>query len=231
MIISHKHKFIFIKTRKTAGTSIEIALSQFCGPEDIITKISPNDELIRKNLGYPGPQNFKQTTSYFDIKYWLRLLKVIKLKPGEGQHSPASFIKTYIGDNIWDQYFKFSFERNPFDKAISYYYWDTREMSSPPEINSFIRNMRRAELSNWKQYSLNNQVAINYLGKYETLKEDLSAIQKKIGLPDFSLPNAKSSMRKNRQHYSQILNPQSRKHIEKICANEIEFFKYYWVSQ
>ncbi|MEL6382956.1 MAG: chondroitin 4-O-sulfotransferase, partial [Cyanobacteria bacterium J06626_18] len=32
MIISHEYKFIFLKTRKTAGTSIEIALSKFCGP-------------------------------------------------------------------------------------------------------------------------------------------------------------------------------------------------------
>ena len=45
MIISHKHKFIFIKTRKTAGTSIELFLSRFCGPEDIITPFqSPENE-------------------------------------------------------------------------------------------------------------------------------------------------------------------------------------------
>ena len=38
MIISHKHKFIFIKTVKTAGTSIDIALSKICEPQDIITQ-------------------------------------------------------------------------------------------------------------------------------------------------------------------------------------------------
>ena len=37
MIISHKYKFIFIKTRKTAGTTIEYNLSKYLGKNDIIT--------------------------------------------------------------------------------------------------------------------------------------------------------------------------------------------------
>jgi hypothetical protein len=37
VIISHKHKFIFIKTRKTAGSSIEHFLSNYLGPNDICT--------------------------------------------------------------------------------------------------------------------------------------------------------------------------------------------------
>ena len=37
MIVSHKHKFIFFKTRKTAGSSIQVALANHCGPDDIIT--------------------------------------------------------------------------------------------------------------------------------------------------------------------------------------------------
>jgi hypothetical protein len=41
MIISHRHRFIFIKTRKTAGTSIEVYLSRFCGEEDVVTPLNP----------------------------------------------------------------------------------------------------------------------------------------------------------------------------------------------
>ena len=48
MIISHKYKYIFLKTNKTAGTSIEIALSKHCDHNDIITPISAEDEAIRK---------------------------------------------------------------------------------------------------------------------------------------------------------------------------------------
>ena len=40
MIISHQLQLIFVKTRKTAGTSIEIALSRYAGPDDVITAIS-----------------------------------------------------------------------------------------------------------------------------------------------------------------------------------------------
>ena len=58
MIISHKHQFIFIKTKKTAGTSIEIALSQFCGEKDIITTISEEDEQIRQELNFSSAQNY-----------------------------------------------------------------------------------------------------------------------------------------------------------------------------
>jgi hypothetical protein len=47
MIVSHEHKFIFLKSKKTAGTSIELALSQLCGPSDILTPLTRIDEASR----------------------------------------------------------------------------------------------------------------------------------------------------------------------------------------
>ena len=39
MIISHSKKFIFLRTIKTASSSLEIFLSQFCDKDDILTKV------------------------------------------------------------------------------------------------------------------------------------------------------------------------------------------------
>jgi hypothetical protein len=42
MIVSHRHRFIFIKTHKTAGSSMEMALAPLCGPDDIVTPMESN---------------------------------------------------------------------------------------------------------------------------------------------------------------------------------------------
>ena len=74
MIVSHKNKFIFLKTRKTAGSSIEIALSKHCGPEDIITQIAPSEEKMRLDMGYRGRQNTQIPISmYRKWDLWSRL--------------------------------------------------------------------------------------------------------------------------------------------------------------
>ena len=57
MIISHKYKFIFIKTRKTAGTSMEIYLSQYCDDNDIVTPITLNQVALGNKIKHE-PRNF-----------------------------------------------------------------------------------------------------------------------------------------------------------------------------
>jgi len=228
MIINHKYKFIFIKTRKTAGTSIEIALSQFCGATDIITPIEKIDEATRFESGFCAPQNYNLPLLSYGYPEWKRLIRSRK-RMRFSNHVSANFIKRHAGEDIWRTYFKFCFERNPFDKAISRYYWSTRQRSPRPSMDDFLDEVNVRALSNWGIYTLNDHVAVDFVGRYETLNEDLSRIVKKLGLPsEMDLPWAKSQHRENREHYSKILSPHARTRIEQVCAREIATFGYSW---
>ena len=50
MIYLRDHNLLFLKPRKVGGTSFEIALSTFAGPRDIVTPITPSDEIGRAHV-------------------------------------------------------------------------------------------------------------------------------------------------------------------------------------
>lgn len=72
MIVSHRHRFVFVKTRKTAGSSIEAALFPFLGPDDICTG-SERDGTPRRNcpagtsghLGWRAIRNLAEAQGYY----------------------------------------------------------------------------------------------------------------------------------------------------------------------
>jgi len=228
MIINHKYKFIFIKTRKTAGTSIEIALSKFCDEHDVITPIAKEDELLKPEQGFRGPQNYDIPWRRYRARDWFNLVfkgKRLRFK----NHSEAAFIRRCIDEDVWNGYYKFCFERNPFDKAISRYYWSSEPPR--PEISEYLASASHRRLSNWGTYTIDDQIAVDFVGRYESLADDLATISKKLGLPDeLSLPRAKGSYRKNREHYTQVLDAASRARIEEVCAKEIQAFDYVWTE-
>ena len=63
MIISKANKFVFIKGRKVAGTSVEVGLSTLCTSEDILTPITPIDELLRLKATGLMAQNYGANTA------------------------------------------------------------------------------------------------------------------------------------------------------------------------
>ena len=226
MIVSHEHKFIFVKTTKTAGTSIEIALSTYCGPRDIITPISPEDERLRGEAGGRTPQNYRVgLRSHGRSDLW-RLLRTGTRRQFRN-HSPATFIRRHVGDTVWNSYHKFTVERDPFDKAISRYYWSTAPPR--PSIGDYLAGAPEAHLSNWPIYTIDNVIAVDFVARYERLAEDLAAVARRIGLPGtLELPRAKGGHREQRAHYSQIIDPVSRARLEAVCAHEIKEFGYAW---
>jgi len=131
MIISHRHRFIFIKTEKTAGTSIELALAKVCGPDDVITPVvHPADRELRRLLG-PGVRREQNDVIPLRFLTSLDIARAIKSghRPRFTNHMGAVDIRRFVPREVWDGYHKFCVERNPWDKAISSYAW-WRELES-----------------------------------------------------------------------------------------------------
>ena len=205
MIISHKHKFIFFKTKKTAGTSIEIALSKYCGVKDIITPISEEDEKIRSTLGYRGAQNFKQKK----IVYY--------------SHINVKLVKESLSSEIWNSYYKFCFERNIYEKIISFYYWEHKE-EPRPSIKEFLESdaLDRLFLGIEAIYMIDDEVVVDDIYNYEELENSFATILKKLSIKDsnFQLPRAKSKYRQNKNNYKNILSPEEIAKIDEIMINK-----------
>ena len=109
MIISHSHRFCFIKTRKTAGTSIEVALAPLLPAGDWISPLEEN--------GVDGNQKARPFTR--------ELRKRIEGVRPRNPHLPVSIIDDYFADET-KGYFRFCVERNPWDKAVSAFFWLTK---------------------------------------------------------------------------------------------------------
>lgn len=227
MIISHRHKFIFIKTPKTAGTSIEIGLSSVCGPEDIITPISPEDETTRKQLGYPGPQNYQIPFSKYSKGDWYRLITTGKRRKFF-HHANSLFIRSIMGTDIWNSYYKFTFERNPWDKVISHYYY--RYKTDPrPSLDEYILSGSASRVMKFDMYSQHSEILVDRVFRFEKISEALSEIETKLSLPHkLVLPNSKGHYRKDKRNYREIISPEGREKIARIAAREIAHFGYEW---
>ena len=225
MILSHRHKFIFIKTEKTAGTSIEIALSKICGPEDIITPISGPDEKLRKELGYPGPQNTLAPLSSYNVVDSLRAIKRRK-RLTFYNHMPAHEIKRRIPSSVWNNYYKFCFERNPFDKVISWYYWVGKEY---PTILEFLKSGKAGQIKGADLYTKKGVPVVDQIYKFEALDQALEDISQKLGLDEpLQLPEkkTKSNSRKDKRPYQEVLSPEEVEWVKKIFSWELEYFDY-----
>jgi hypothetical protein len=225
VIVNHRHKFIFVKTRKTAGTSIEIALSPFCGPRDVITPITPEDEQVRRALGYRGPQNYR-----LPLRKYSREDVVARLagRPSRDfyNHMPAAEIRRRVGRKVWFAYYKFAVERNPFDKALSSYYWYTRK-TPERSFSEWLATTPVERVCNYDMYAVNGALVVDRVLRYENLAKEIREVFAQLGLPeDLELPRVKSGVRRDDRHYREVLTPEEARTLSIICAREIALFGY-----
>lgn len=211
MIISHKHRFIFVKTKKTAGTSLEIALSGICGPRDVLTPVSTKDEHTRKRLGYRGAQNYR-TSEYTFLN-----------------HTKATKIRDIVGPDVWNSYFKFAFERNPWDKVVSWFYWH-KHMDNALTLEAFFESQRFSDVGDsggFNLYSEDGEIILDHIYQFEQIEHATADLARRFGLTSLPpLPRAKSEFRNDRRPFKEIFNKQQKEAIERAFCKEIALFGY-----
>ncbi len=228
MIISHSHKFIFIKSEKTAGTSIEAVLSEYCRDNDIVVPI--ND--FRHNRNEKG--EFTHRSMNADEEY-----RTI------GQHVDAKTIRRKVPADVWNSYFKFSIIRNPWDRTISDFFWKRRQDPAIAPRKRFYHHLgvpfnELAQIrkpfneflmsdefeNNDRFYIIDDQLCVDFVVRYESLLEDLGEVCKRIGLPSVDLPNLKTGFRQKRHHYSEYFDEENKAIVAEKHKNDIRLFGY-----
>lgn len=184
MIISHSRRFIFVKSEKTGGTSVERAIQPFLENIDI-----------------------------FD----------------EGSHFLPTQIVESHGKNTFDEYFKFSIIRNPFDKMVSHYYWHGHiEPGRYESFDIFVEEFYKYKIiSNWKYFSIDNSIVLDRILRYENLQDDLNSIYINTGICiDVSGIHEKSNIRPTDATYQSYYSDATRNMVEIACSQEIAMFGY-----
>lgn len=200
MIISHKFKFIFIKTAKTAGTSLEIFLSRLCGQDDIVTPIYPS-------VPEHHPRNH---TDFYN-------------------HIEGEKIRGRVGSKIWDEYFKFCVERNPWDKTISHWCMEKARQNGTLSLDAYLEN--GALPINFPKYTEptdSNKIIVNRIVFYENLIEELTDVFRLLGIPFHGSlnANAKAEYRTDRRPYQEIFNSAQAAFVADACSHEIRLHGY-----
>ena len=227
MILSHKYKFIFIKSAKTAGTSIEIFLSKHCGPEDIVTPIAPLVEghQPRNYEGFinPVPEILERPGKLFSV-----VRHAITSRDKFYNHMPAREVRNRVPADVWNSYFKFCVERNPWDKVLSHYHMHAVREGGSLSFDEYLARGRFP--INYFRYTdrSGRKIIVDRILRYENLTAELSEVFAQLNIPfDGTLGvAAKSEYRTDRRPYQQVFNEDQRRTVEKAFAKEIELHGY-----
>ncbi|WP_147274852.1 hypothetical protein [Ferruginivarius sediminum] len=245
MIVSFVHKFIFVKTRKVAGTSVELALAPNCGPEDIITPTVPTEagheraciELPRNYSALPGFERAFRWSAKAGFETPFHNLTKRRLMIYK-QHMSAARIRRRLEKTkpgFWNEAFSFTIERHPYDKCLSQAaFMLSRIMPKPiPEvaavrrIDEAIQTGEIERWSDWKNYTYNGEICVNRIIRYENIADEFKDVSRIIQLPEIHLPQAKAGARETTKRPShEVLSERQKTAIQAAFANEFSYFQF-----
>jgi hypothetical protein len=219
MLVSHLYKFIFLKSLKTAGTSTEVFLEQYC-----ISNITEDHkrEAIATEEGIIGKRgkNGTSTTAYGE--YW--------------NHMKAGVLRESLGSEIFDNYTKVINVRNPFDMLVSNYFfkpfYDVYSKGAILTFKEFIMTTNiLVELTDKHNrfMFIDGNFIIDEAIRYENLENDINGLISKLEMPPSQRSLGyykKSKKRDDSIHYSTMYDSETREFVEEGMKDYLERFDY-----
>lgn len=211
MLICNSNKFIFVKTKKTAGSTVEsIIVDNFFDLQTDVCTGSKIDGTPRIGI---GP----------------------KLAGQPDGHRPWNMIRDMVGSTTWNSYYKFTIERNPWEKVVSEYFW---KIEREPKLNQvsfeyFVDNILGswyAAPQDWSLYANQDGLQVDKVIQYSDLANSLvSLFNDQFNLP-LTLQMVEGTRKKSgyrKKHYTEMYD--SQRLIDKVALlfdNEIRYFNY-----
>lgn len=244
MIVSHSHRFIFVRPRKVASSSLEICLSQLLARGDMLTPQTERDSKAATRLPEGVTPRFFHGFGRFGLPIVI------------GGHDPVTKAYRLFGPRI-ASYRVIAAERNPWDRAISLFYWsnrrnDMRARPLPEQVAAFrayVRDNAQSIRGRWFPprlprphralsqrglYSIDSVPVVDVMLRFERLEEDLRGLSQMLDLKqplDLSGIHAKTGYRNEASRdLDTFYDAPTRQIVAEICAWEIDALNYAYGS-
>lgn len=219
MLISHEHKFIFLKTHKTASTSTEAALEWMCSPDGHVPAHEQAE--MKSDRGYiSGRMGGQRKTDFIPT------------------HARALAVQRKVGKPVFEEYTKLYTIRNPYDKVVSWF-WHVM----PDEVAKTVaQDFKEAQtlFGTWLQMRpvLPNDLGVYRLPsgvfparhiRFERLREDLDAFVSELGHDSsrIEIPRWKSGSRMHKDRsFEEYYTKPTRDIVRRAFAFDFENFGY-----
>lgn len=241
MLISHRYKFIFLKSLKTASTSLFVFLIPYCLPKSKEKKFS---------------YNFHSQTK--EVAIYKEGIIGLNKNGKKVKHVSALETKNFldkIDKSIWKDYFKFTIVRNPWDLTVSYYFHVIKrfqenifftnnkyipKFENPKNIQEhkenftkFVEYMNEENIlsrpKSYNFYKIKNNYICDYFIKYEELKSNIKYVLNKCNIKNYNFENLKnfrSDSRPKGLSYQELHSKKTKEIIEDLYYDDIEKFNY-----
>ena len=259
-MISLDKKFIFMHVPKTAGTSVEnsvLSNHAYYFESEYDKEMNAFLQSIYSKLIEEKKSNFKDG-------------KIINKSELLGKHfSMHEYYQAFTGPKDFDKYFsnadfadrnrnplndfyKFTIIRNPWDRALSYYFWLVQDFDKE-NFKSFLNLGQKMEVSAdtprpdyfkkvehpitkelayhpYNLFSISSWLGIDFsiydrLIRYENLESDFSETCEDLGIEYEKLPHFNKTEGKE-GHYSQYYDEETKEIVARSYADDIENFGY-----